>query len=142
MISEAARVLKPGRPLVFVTPHRWCYVSLVGRLTPVWFHRFIYRLLGHSGDNLPFCATYYRFNTPGEICARASEIGLHVSRLKITVGPPEYTKILPPLFHRVFVGLHSLLERSPRLRYHFGVNLFGVLQKPSGSAIPPITQIT
>lgn len=133
MIREVARVLKPGRALAFVTPHRWCYVSLVSRLTPVWFHRVVYRLLGHSGHNLPFCPTYYRLNTPGAIRARAREAGLQVSELETTAGPPEYTKILPPLLHGLFVRFHSLLERSPRLRYHFGVNLFGVLEKPPSS---------
>jgi len=135
MIREVARVLKPGRALVFVTPHRWCYVSLVSRWTPVRFHRWIYRLLGHSGHSLPFCPTYYRLNTPETIRARAREAGLELSDLEVTAGPPEYTKMLPPLLHGVFVRFHGLLERSPRLRYRFGVNLFGVLEKPrSGGA--------
>ncbi len=129
MIKEVARVLKPGKALVFVTPHRWCYVSVVARLTPVWFHRLVYRLLGHSGHNLPFCPTYYRLNTPGAISARAREVGLELSQLRITVGPPEYTKILPPALHRLLIWFHALLERSPRLRYYLGIDLFGVLQK-------------
>jgi len=136
MIKEAARVLKPGKALVFVTPHRWCYVSVVARLTPVWFHRLVYRLLGHSGHNLPFCPTYYRLNTPGSISARAREVGLELSQLSVTVGPPEYTKILPPALHRLLIWFHALLERSPRLRHYLGINLFGVLQKHSPETSP------
>lgn len=129
MIKEVARVLKPGKTLVFVTPHRWCYVSVVSRLTPVWFHRLVCRLLGHSGYNLPFCPTYYRLNTPSKIYSRAGQVGLQVSQLGITVGPPEYTKIFPPALHRLFVWFHSQLEQSPRLRYYLGINILGVLQK-------------
>ncbi len=136
MIREAARVLKLGKALVFVTPHRWNYVSLVSRLTPVSFHRFVYRLLGHSGDKLPFCPTYYRLNTPGKIYAHANEVGLRVSQLKVTVGPPEYTKIFPPILHRMVIWFHTLLEGNPRLRYRLGINLFGVLQKQSISVVP------
>lgn len=137
MIKEVARVLKPGKALVFVTPHRWCYISLVSRLTPVWFHRLVHRLLGQSGDHLPFCPTYYRLNTPGKIRARARDAGLQMARLKVTVGPPEYTKILPPFLHRLFVRFHALLERSPRLRYYLGINLFVVLEKQPPPASTP-----
>jgi SAM-dependent methyltransferase len=136
VVREVARVLKPGKALVFVTPHRWCYVSLVSYFTPVWFHRLVYRMLGHSGHRLPFCPTYYRFNTPGRIYARARDVGLGVSQLRITVGPPEYSKIFPPALHRVFMWFHILLERSPRLRYYLGINLLGVLQKQRSSASP------
>jgi SAM-dependent methyltransferase len=142
MIKEVARVLKPGRPLIFVTPHRWCYVSVLGRLTPLWFHRLVYRLLGHAGDGLPFCPTYYRLNTPGTIRTRAKELGLQVSQLEITVGPPVYTKIFPPALHRVFIWFHALLERSPRLRYYLGINLFGVLQKQSVPPRKPVAERT
>ncbi len=142
MIKEVARILNPGRALVFVTPHRWCYVSLVSRVTPMWFHRLVYRLLGHSGPNLPFCPTYYRLNTPGEIRARANEVGLQMAQLEVTVGPPEYTKIFPPLLHRVFIKFHTLLERSPRLRHRLGINLLGILQKQSVASAPPPPRMT
>lgn len=131
MIKEVGRVLKPGKALVFVTPHRWYYVSVASRFTPVWFHRFFYRLHGHSAENLPYCPTYYRMNTPRKIRLQAEKAGLTVSHLRVTVGPPQYTKLLPPFLHRLFARFHALLERSPRLCQYLGVNLFGVLQKHS-----------
>ena len=135
-IQEIARVLKPQKSLVFVTPHRWCYVSVASRFTPMWFHRLIYRLLGSSAENLPYCPTYYRMNTPRKIRVQAEKAGLTVSKLRVTVGPPEYTKFLPPFLHRLFVRFHALLERSPRLCQYLGVSLFGVLQKRSPETSP------
>jgi ubiquinone/menaquinone biosynthesis C-methylase UbiE len=135
-IQEIARVLKPQKSLVFVTPHRWCYVSVASRFTPMWFHRLIYRFLGSSAENLPYCPTYYRMNTPRKIRLQAEKAGLAVSQLRVTVGPPEYTKFLPPFLHRLFVRFHALLERSPRLCQYLGVNLFGVLQKHSPETSP------
>ncbi len=135
-IQEIARVLKPQKSLVFVTPHRWCYVSVASRFTPMWFHRLIYRLLGSSAENLPYCPTYYRMNAPRKIRLQAEKAGLAVSQLRVTVGPPEYTKFLPPFLHRLFVRFHALLERSPRLCQYLGVNLFAVLQKHSPDTSP------
>ena len=36
---EFARVLKPGAIAVLQTPNKYDYVSLIARLTPIWFHR-------------------------------------------------------------------------------------------------------
>ncbi|MBN4054642.1 methyltransferase domain-containing protein, partial [Nitrospira defluvii] len=62
-LKELNRVLKPGASFFFRTPNKYHYVSLVGRMTPHWFHELIAnRVRGLSPEAHRPYRTYYRFN--------------------------------------------------------------------------------
>jgi SAM-dependent methyltransferase len=59
---EIARVLKPGGLLLFQTPNRFYYVSLIAQLTPHWFHElYVSRFASGRSDSEVF-PTFYRLN--------------------------------------------------------------------------------
>jgi 2-polyprenyl-3-methyl-5-hydroxy-6-metoxy-1,4-benzoquinol methylase len=52
VFGELARILKPNGIVVFQTPNKYDYVSLVARFTPFWFHRWaLSGLLGRKEED-------------------------------------------------------------------------------------------
>lgn len=125
VLAECHRVLRRGGSLVFATPNKWSYVSAVARITPLWIHYLVSRLRGTPPSVM--YETYYRLNTIAEISTAATAQRFEVRAIRTFVGEPNYTTFFPGV-HYLFVLLHKLLERTPRLG-KFGLDIVGVLVK-------------
>lgn len=134
LLRESYRVLTNGGALVFYTPSRRSYVAMIGRLTPVGFHRWIRTLqTGAGSDEVEVCRTLYRMNSETDLIAQRDRF--HVASLGTYIGAPCYTTFLPPPLHAVFVGLHLIIQRVPWLTRTFGESVIGCFLKiPDGAA--------
>jgi SAM-dependent methyltransferase len=92
-----AKALRPGGSIVALTPSRWYYASLAGRLLPEKTGRRVLRFIfGETVyDNFP---TYYRANTPGALRRLARGAGLRLEQAIVCPHPPDYLKFSPVLF--------------------------------------------
>jgi len=130
VLAEVGRVLKRGGAMVFATPQRFSYISIVAAMTPLRFHHWFYRMHLDAGNESDCCQTLYRLNTVRDIRRCAHGANLVLAECTGHVGGPCYTLSLPPPLHFLFVLFHKLVEQSEFTRRSFGVNLVGVLEKP------------
>lgn len=128
VLEECRRVLRPNGVLVFTTPNRWSYVSVIARVTPMWFHYLVSRLRGTPAEVM--YPTHYRLNTEAAIIRAAGRHGFAVRGLRTFTGEPNYTIFLPGV-HLLFVALHLLLERYAWLA-PWRLNLVGILARHGG----------
>lgn len=125
LFFEISRVIKPGGYFIAKTPNRYYYVSLIGRLTPLIFHKFINKRRGRgSEDTFP---TLYKLNTKKDQQKYSRNCGLKVISFEYFEGRPEYLRHFGPLY---FLGL--LMERFVN---KFGIDnmkalIISVFQKP------------
>ncbi len=89
--NEVARVLTPGGRFLAKTPNKNHYVTLISRLTPHRFHRWIVGLRGRASADT--YETHYRANTRKDISRWADLSGLEVDFIKEIEGRPEYCRI-------------------------------------------------
>lgn len=91
VLTEIARVLKPGGRLLVKTPNKWHYMPSIARFTPTWFHRFYNRMRGRKGtDTFP---TQYRINTAADVRTHAAASGMRVHDISFIEGRPEYLRL-------------------------------------------------
>lgn len=92
-----AKALRPRGSIVALTPSRWYYASLAGRLLPEKTGRRVLRFIfGETVyDNFP---TYYRANTPAVLRRLARGSGLELEQAIVCPHPPDYLKFSPALF--------------------------------------------
>jgi len=90
VLNEIARVLKAGGRFLAKTPNKTHYMTLIARVTPTSFHRFVNRLRGRAGiDTFP---TRYLINSRRDVQHYASRCGLAVERIQLLEGRPEYLR--------------------------------------------------
>jgi len=130
VLAEIGRVLKRGGAMVFGTPQKFFYISVLAAMTPLRFHNWFYRMHVGAWDESDCCETLYRLNTVRDIRRCASGANLVLAECTGHVGAPGYTTSLPPPLHFLFVLFHKLVEQSEFTRRTFGANLVGVLEKP------------
>jgi SAM-dependent methyltransferase len=68
VFRELARTLKPNGVVVILTPNKHDYISLIARLTPVRFHRWILHSLLDRDEEDTF-PTFFRANTRKDLDA-------------------------------------------------------------------------
>ena len=97
MFRELGRVLKPGGRLVFTTPNKYYYSSLVAGMIPYkWkdsYMRWAFR--EETYDHFP---VFYRANTRRALHRLAAETGLRVVRVQAVRHFPYYLLFSPLLF--------------------------------------------
>lgn len=124
VLSECARVLRPGGRLLFMTPNKWSYIALAATLTPHRFHVWYKSKMIKTAEVDTF-PTRYRLNTRGDIERLGQEAGLRLVEFKSFVGCPTYLEIADwP--HRLGCILHRVLEKLPEALH---ISFVGSLHK-------------
>ncbi|MGA8891070.1 MAG: methyltransferase domain-containing protein [Anaeromyxobacteraceae bacterium] len=128
-LREINRVLRPGGTYVFRTPNRWHYVSVIGSMTPFWFHRLVsHRARGLTGGEHEPYPTFYRMNSATHARALASEHGLVPEQIRMIEKEPSYAMQSRILF-LTFMAYERVVNSSDRLGF-LRANILGVLRKP------------
>ena len=94
-LCEMGRVLKPGGLLVFHTPNRWGYSTVMARCLPEKVKAPLIDFLQGRGEEDVF-PTYYRINSRAEIERLANEAGLQIRAVRMVASHPDLIMI-PPL---------------------------------------------
>jgi SAM-dependent methyltransferase len=94
---ELGRTLKPGGRLIFTTPNKYYYSSLVAAMIPYsWKDAYMRSVFGNEGyDHFP---VFYRANTPRALRRIAADAGLIVERVQALRHFPYYLLFSPTLF--------------------------------------------
>ena len=96
VFSEIQRVLKPGGILLAKTTNRNHYISLVARMTPLWFHKWFNQKRGRETiDTFP---TTYLCNSKPQLKRLAQTCGFEIEILKFLEWRPEYLRLTPPTY--------------------------------------------
>jgi SAM-dependent methyltransferase len=133
--DDCLRVLKPGGSLIFATPNKYSYVSIIASLTPTRVHRLFKRVQqAHADSMTDTCETLYRANTTRAVARLAAGTGFEISRLDAYVGAPCYSLWFPPPLHLVFISLHRMIEFSRALQKAAGLSIVAELRKPAVAA--------
>lgn len=112
---EFFRVLEPGGSVVILTPNRWDYVSIAGKLTPYAFHRWMYgKVLGAPEDDA--FPTFYRANTRAALHRQFGEVGFEEISVRLLAHHPVYLGF-SPLLYRLGVGYDRLTRRFEALAF-------------------------
>ena len=129
IFAEVFRVLAPGGVFLMKTPNRWHYVTVIARVTPFWFHRFVNRLRGRDPEHT--FPTLYRANSPGRVRVLGEGAGFRVLSVEVLEGRPEYLRLSAPSY--VLGWLYErLVNSTPRLE-RFRVVLISVFRKPESA---------
>jgi len=113
---EIHRVLKSGHVYIFRTPNLWHYVSLVGKLTPMWFHRLVsnrLRCLPNTAHE-PW-VTYYRMNTRRACRRILTNAGFSISEIRCIETLPSYGLSCRLMFYPLMVW-ERILNSTPLLQ--------------------------
>jgi SAM-dependent methyltransferase len=98
VISEVARVLKPGGHFVFLTPNALnplIVANRVGQIAPWLQHRLVSNIYGRArGDTF---AVRYRANTVGRLRRLARRAGFSIMELR-AIADPTYVAFNPAMF--------------------------------------------
>ena len=94
---EIARILKPGGLLLFQTPNRYYYASLVAQLTPQWFHEFYVRRFASGRSDKEVFRTFYRLNDARVIATQLRSCGFSYEIERHSL-PPGYLRFSSPSF--------------------------------------------
>jgi len=114
-LREIYRVLKQNGMYIFRTPNLYHYVSLIGKLSPHWFHKMISNRLRNMGNNSPEpCPTYYKFNTPGICKIYLKNSGFNINKIILIEKEPSYGLSSKTLFY-VFMLYERIVNSSELL---------------------------
>ena len=129
-MSEVYRVLKPGASFFFRTPNKHHYVSIIGRVTPQWFHDLIAnRARGLSETAHKPYPTFYRLNSKKDIIKHSRSAGFRKINLRFVEAEPSYL-----MFHPVPFLMGVIYERIVNNADSLSgvrANIFGRLEKNS-----------
>ena len=128
LLQEVNRVLKPGASFFFRTPNKHHYVSLIGMVTPQWFHERVANPIRRlsQDSHIPF-PTFYRFNSKKQVVKCAHHLGFSNVELQFIEAEPSYLVFHPAAFVAGVV-YERVVNRYSSLSF-IRANIFGRLQK-------------
>lgn len=103
---EIARILRPDGLLLFQTPSRFYYASLIASVTPQWFHEFYVRRFASGRTEQEVFPTFYRLNDETTIRRQLASCGFACDIQHHSL-PPGYLR-----FSRVTFLAGVLFERT------------------------------
>ena len=126
VFEEFRRVLKPDGRVVFLTPGRYDYVSIIARLVPNRFHgKLVEATEGRQEeDTFP---TFYRANSVGQITTVSEKAGLAVERAEYVDEYP-YALMFSPLLCWLGILYDKTIQKLKCLNWLQGWML-GVLRR-------------
>jgi SAM-dependent methyltransferase len=129
LTSEIKRVLRPGGFCMVLTPNIFHYVTLVSRVTPTAFHRWVNERRGRgSEDTFPTC---YQLNSNRALRRHFGEAGLDTVAIDAIEVPPNYLTFSATSY-LLGIGYERLVNSTPLLS-SIRVNLVGTFRKPAAS---------
>jgi SAM-dependent methyltransferase len=96
VFAEVGRVLRRGGKLVVLAPNKHHYVSLIGRLSPHWFHEMVGRIRGNQAHDL--FPTRFRANSKKQLMKLAKAAGLCLGEYTTLETRPNYLMWSLPSF--------------------------------------------
>lgn len=129
LAAEIARVLRPGGMCLVLTPNLFHYVTLMSRLTPTTFHRWVNQRRGRAlDDTFP---TSYRLNSRRALGRHFRAAGLEVVAIDSIEVQPNYLTF-HPIAYACGVGYERLVNATDLLS-GLRVNLIGSFRKAARS---------
>ena len=126
LVTDIARVIRPGGRCVVLTPNAFHYVTLISRLTPTRFHRWVNNRRGRAcGDTFP---TFYRLNSHRALRHHFERAGLKTVTIESIEVQPNYLTF-NALAYAAGVAFERIVNAT-ELFSSLRVNLIGVFQKP------------
>lgn len=127
LVADIARVLRPGGRCIFLTPNMYHYVTLLSRLTPTRFHRWVNARRGRAADDtFPTC---YRLNSRGALTREFGRAGMRAVAIDAIEVQPNYLTF-HPLAYAAGIGFERLVNATSLLS-SLRVNLIGTFEKPA-----------
>ena len=117
-------MLKSGGKLIFHTPNKFGYTTLLARMIPEFIKKkLVYFLQGRKEEDV--FPTYYRINSRSQIARLADLSGFYVLKLRMVCSSATLI-ILPPIVLLELIWIRFLMLRAGRpLR----TNIIAILQK-------------
>jgi len=127
-LREVHRVLKPGASFFFRTPNKHHYVSIIGRVTPHWFHDlFANRVRGLSNEAHKPYPTYYLLNSKKDIPPHSKSAGFRRIELRFVEDEPSYLMFHPTSF--LLGVVYERIVNSSESLSGIRANIIGRLEK-------------
>ena len=127
LVADIHRVLRPGGMCLVLTPNVFHYVTMISRLTPTRFHRWVNERRGRrSADTFP---TLYRLNSRTSLRRQFGKAGLRTVAVDAIEVQPNYLTF-SPLAYLLGVGFERLVNATDGLAA-LRVNLVGMFEKPA-----------
>jgi len=125
LLSEIARVLRPGGRCAILTPNIYHYVTMVARATPTWFHKWINERRGRAADDT--FPTRYLLNSRRALTRGFADAGFVAESLETIEVQPNYLDATP-VTYAAGIGFERLVNATEWLA-PFRVNLIGIFRK-------------
>jgi ubiquinone/menaquinone biosynthesis C-methylase UbiE len=123
-LKEIGRVLTKGGKLIFHTPNKHAYLTLMARVIPEFAKdRIVYFLQGREEEDV--FPAFYRVNSIPEIRSLCNKAGFEVLEITRTCCSPQFVMI-PPILVVELLWIRFLMSRAGML---FRPYLIAILEK-------------
>lgn len=108
-LCEIARVLKVGGKLIFHTPNKYGYATLMAQMIPESMKDKLVYILQRRKEEDIFPA-YYKNNTPSQIKSIAISAGFKVQKIKMVCSSAQFV-VLPPIVIIELIWIRFLMTK-------------------------------
>ena len=110
-----SRVLKPGGHVVFLTPNKYDYVSVIASVVPNFLHQKIVKFAERREEAETF-PTFYRANSKAALKRFGNRLGFSIEHLEYHTSYPSMFKYHPVLY-RLGIAYDKFVSRHARLHW-------------------------
>ena len=126
-LKEMSRITKPGGFMIFLTPNKWHYVSVIARFTPHKFHEWVNKKRGREEDDT--FPTVYKLNSGSDIKKQFRRYDFESHEIIYRECSPNYLLFSYATF--IIGVLYEKIVNSTTLFYGLRVNIVGCFRKKS-----------